>query len=106
MQFTDILFKAVQENNLSIHSVVGKKPRDIMFGTTIPNDPEKSKENRKKIVEKISGKQKTDLDYHNKEKNEIRNYEQGETVYVKIDKRLGSKLTPRYKKEIVAENLE
>jgi len=75
-----------------------------MFGTTIPNDPEKSKENRKKIVEKISGKQKTDLDYHNKEKNEIRNYEQGETVYVKIDKRLGSKLTPRYKKEIVAEN--
>jgi len=66
MQFTDILFKAVQENNLSIHSVVGKKPRDIMFGTTIPNDPEKSEENRKKSSRKNFRKTKIDLDYHNK----------------------------------------
>jgi len=104
MNFTDVLFKAVQEYNSSIHTVIGKKPRDIFFGMAACNDPEKAEENRKKIVDKLTGKQKADLEYHNKNKNEVKNYEQGEVIFVKIDKRLGSKLTPRYRKEIVAEN--
>lgn len=42
-----------------------------------------------------------DIAHHNKGRDYIRTYKTGETIYVRIDKRLGSKLTPKYKKEIV-----
>jgi len=48
MNFTDVLFKVVQEYNSSIHTVIGKKSRDIFFGMAACNDPEKAEENRKK----------------------------------------------------------
>jgi len=104
MVFEDLLFQAVQEYNKSIHSVTKEKPIDIFFRNTIPNTPEDIRNQREEIIQKIQKKQLYDLEYHNKNKNLPKHFRPGEIVHVKIDKRLGSKLTPRYKKEKVAEN--
>ena len=55
-------------------------------------------------MKKIIGKQEKDLAYHNKNRTQFKKYEVGEEIYVNINKIYESKLTHRYKKEIVKED--
>lgn len=100
----ELLFKATQEYNQSIHSITKEKPIETFFRSNITNTTESIERKREEIRNKITGTQITDLNYHNANKNTPRSYAIGEEVYVKINKRLGSKISSRYKKEIVAEN--
>lgn len=102
--FEELLERSVYEYNFSIHSVTGKKPIEIFYGR-VPNiNPEDLEKIRSENIERIKLKQQKDIDYHNKRRSPIKNYNPGETIYVKHNVRLGSKLTARYKKEIVKEN--
>ena len=52
----------------------------------------------------LKAKQKQDFEHHNKGREKIKNCSIGEKVYVKINKTLGSKLSPRCKEGIIKEN--
>lgn len=69
--------------------------------TNNPLDIEKAKQD---TVKRLKEKQLEDITYHNKKKTEPRTYEPGQTIYVKENKRLGTKLSKTYRKEIVREN--
>lgn len=102
--FHDLLTKTLYEYNRSIHSSTGKKPIDIFFNKNFNGDPEKTILEKQEIINRLTEKQKKDLDYHNKTRQAPKTYLPGESIFVKINKRLGSKLTPKYKKEIVKED--
>lgn len=102
--FEELLERAVNEYNHSVHSSTGKKPVELYFGR-IPNaDPEQLEQIRLDNITRLKQKQTKDLNFHNKTRKAIKTYQTGETIYVKCNKRLGSKLTTRYKPEIVLEN--
>lgn len=50
-------------------------------------------------------KQQKGLENHNRKRQPLKTYAVGEVVYVRQNKRLGSKLTPRYRAEMVKENM-
>lgn len=102
--FSELLDMSVYEYNRSIHSTTKRKPIDVFFGKNKLNNSEQLDLERKEISEKIKRKQAVDLDYHNRRRSPPKNYSIGDTIYVKINKRIGNKLSPRYKKEIVGEN--
>lgn len=102
--FEELLFKSVQEYNSSIHSTTKSKPIEIFFGNRIYSDPQQLEQQRQDNIALLKKKQELDLLYHNKNRTENKNFSPGEVIYVKINKRLGSKLTPKYKKETVSEN--
>lgn len=102
--FEELLDQSVYEYNYSIHSTTGKRPLEIFFGRTVSTDPKQYEEARKDNIDRLKNIQKRDLGYHNKKRKEPKIYAPGDTVYVRIDQRLGTKLTPRFKKEIVKEN--
>lgn len=56
------------------------------------------------MIKKIKAKQESDLNYHNKDRSVPIEYKVGEEIYVKVNKRLGTKLSKNYKKEIVKED--
>lgn len=95
--FLELLDRAVYEYNYSIHSTTKKRPIEAFFGRTVSTDPEQYEKARQEISGQIAEKQKTDLEYHNKNRHKIKTYSPGETIFVKINKRLGTKLSPRYK---------
>lgn len=66
--------------------------------------PDEYKKTRQSNIEKLKQKQTKDLRYQNKNRHNVKNYNIGDVIYVKHNKRLGSKLTQRFDKEIVAEN--
>ena len=101
--FHDLLTKSIYEYNSSIHSVTRKKPIEIFFGRKCRNQKEIEDE-RKEISNRLKEKQEQDLEKHNKDRDKIKNYSVGEKIYVKVNKRLGSKLSPRYREEIVKED--
>lgn len=102
--FTELLERAVHEYNCTIHSTTNKKPVELLLGR-LPNiTPEQFENIRLKNVERITKKQQEDIGYHNKSKTAPKQYAPGDIIYVKNNKRLGTKLTQRYKKEIVKEN--
>jgi hypothetical protein len=102
--FESLLQRAVNEYNHTIHSVTRKKPIELFLGR-IPNiTPEAMEEIRRENVKNLKNQQAKDLDYHNRNRKPIKSYNVGEAIYVKHNKRLGSKLTFRYKKEIVRED--
>ena len=68
------------------------------------NDPFKLEEARQKNIVNIKNKQKNDLEYHNKRRNPLKTYKIGEGVFVTINKRYGTKLANKYKREIVKED--
>lgn len=59
---------------------------------------------KQEIINRLTEKQKQDLGCHNKNRQVPKTYLTGETIFVKVNKRLGSKLTPKYKKETVNED--
>lgn len=102
--FEELLERSVKEYNLTIHSTTNRKPVEVLFGRRVSSDPEQLENFRRETMRKLQEKQISDLSYHNKSKAPMKTYSEGDVIYVRINKRLGNKLTPRYKKEIVASN--
>lgn len=102
--FEELLDRSVYEYNFSIHSTTKKRPIEVFFGRTVSTDPEAYEKSKQSNIERLKEKQAQDLKYHNKNRDRIKTYNPGDIIYVKINKRLGSKLSPRFKKEVVKEN--
>lgn len=102
--FQELLEKAVYEYNLTIHSTTGKKPAELFLGKINRANPEDLEKIRTNNIEKLKNKQDKDIEQHNKKRLPMKTYEIGESIYVKMNKRLGFKLTPRYRQEIVKED--
>lgn len=102
--FEQLLDRSVYEYNYSIHSTTGKRPLEVFFGRRVSVDPEMYEKARQDNIQKLQEKQGKDLEWHNKDRQPYKSYTPGDIIYVKINKRYGTKLTPRYKSEIVKEN--
>lgn len=103
-RFEELLDNAVYRYNLTIHSTTKYKPIELFFGRRVSTNPEIYEQIKQNNIQKLKAKQDLDLKFHNKNRKDIINYTPGQTIYVKINKRQGTKLTPRYKTEIVKEN--
>ncbi len=93
LDYSEIIIRAAKNYNMTIHSVTNQKPYDILFNKIDHSD----------IPLKLQIAQSKTLDYHNKNKLE-KNYHVGEVVYEKIHGER-NKLGPRFKKQVVQENL-
>lgn len=102
--FEELLQQAINEYNHSIHSTIHKKPVDMFFGRNVSFGPEDYERTRLSNIEKLKTKQTKDLKFHNKTRKPPRNYNIGDIIYVRHNKRIGNKLTQRYTKEKIAEN--
>lgn len=102
--FEELLERSVNEYNFTIHSVTGKKPVELFYGRTPHITPKEFENARLSNIEKLRQKQDRNLDYHNKNRKPVKDYEPGQIIFVKHNVRLGSKLTRRFDKEIVREN--
>lgn len=102
--FQELLENSVKEYNYSVHSVTGKRPMEVFFGRRVSSDPTLLAKDREETMKKILEKQKTDLEYHNRNRSAPREYIEGEEIFVKINKRIGNKLSAKFRKEIVAQN--
>lgn len=102
--FEELLNRSICKYNHSIHSTTKKKPIEIFFGRSVYSDPSLLEKDRLDNIKKIVNKQEKDLTFHNKKRTEVKAYSSNDIIYVKINKRIGNKLTPRYKKEIVLED--
>lgn len=102
--FEELLERAVNEYNHSIHSVTGKKPVDLFFGRNVDFGPDDYEVTRQTTYQKLANKQKQDINQHNQKRQPIKNYLPGQVIYVRQNKRLGTKLTKRFREEIVKED--
>lgn len=102
--FEELLERSIYEYNCSIHTVISRKPIEVFYGRIVSTSPEQLEETRRENIEKLREKQLRDLTNHNKNKQPIKDYEIGQTIFVKNNKRVGTKLTARYREEIVKEN--
>ena len=102
--FIELLDRAVYEYNCTIHSTTQKKPIEAFFGRNVSTDPNLYEKARQENIEAIAKKQEKDLETHNRKRKPQKNYSIGDTIYVKINKRLGTKLSARYKKQLVKED--
>lgn len=102
--FSELLDMSVYEYNNSIHSTTNKKPSELFFGLRETTNPEQTELERQKNIARLKEKQESDLSYHNKNKTPAKDYAPGDQIFVRINKRLGNKLSPRYRKEIVKLN--
>lgn len=102
--FEELLERSVNEYNHSIHSTTNRKPVDLFFGRTVDFSPQDYETTRLSNVERLKRKQEKDLAYHNKKRNTAKEYVPGQLVYVRSNKRLGTKLSKRFKEERVKEN--
>ncbi|XP_049316307.1 retrovirus-related Pol polyprotein from transposon opus isoform X1 [Bactrocera dorsalis] len=105
--FKEIVNIAVDRYNNTIHSVTKRKPADIFFGRTQRINYQ-GLTNFKEIVNsdlrnEIARNQKNTLNYHNKNRSKIRNYEPGDTIFKK-NKQIKGKTKPIFKKETVAKD--
>lgn len=102
--FEELLDRAVYEYNSSIHSTTNRKPIEVFFGRNVSTDPTQFERARQENILRLKEKQNKDLDYHNKTRQPLKNYSPGEVIFAKINRRLGTKLSARFKKEVVKEN--
>lgn len=102
--FAELLQRAVYEYNNSIHSTIKKKPIETFFLGRVSTNPQEIERVKLDTIKRLQQKQVEDMNYHNKKKTIPKTYESGETIYVKENKRLGTKLSKTYRKEIVEEN--
>lgn len=102
--FKELLDRAIYEYNFSIHSTTGKKPIEVFFGRNVSTDPDQFEKSRQDNISRLKEKQALDLLNHNKKRKPIKNYNTGEVIYIKVNKRLGSKMSTKYRKEIVKTN--
>lgn len=99
--FEELLNNSINKYNHSIHSTTNRKPIEEFFGRKVPLDPLLQRKDRLTAIKKIYDKQVKDLKTHNKNRTEPKTYKPGDIIFIKGNKRLGNKLTPRYKQEIV-----
>jgi hypothetical protein len=92
----ETLLLANDKYNKSLHSVIGERPIDVFHA--------RSEQFLNEISKKIENAQIKMLKYHNKRKRH-RVYRPGDIIFVKITNRVGNKLTSRYKRAIVSEDL-
>lgn len=102
--FEELLERATAEYNHSVHSVTGKKPVDVFFGRSVNFTANDVEQTRQSNLEKLIKKQQKDLEYHNRNRIEFKSYLPGQIIYVRNNKRLGTKLSKRYLKEKVKED--
>lgn len=102
--FLELLDRSVYEYNYTIHSTTGQRPLEVFFGRRVSTNPEMYEKARQDNIQRLRDKQATDLRIHNEKREPIRQFDPGDVIYVRIHKRLGSKLSPKFKKEIVKEN--
>lgn len=102
--FSDLLHQALYRYNNSIHTTTNLRPVEVFFGNRITTNPLQLEQFRKENVKKLIAKQETDLRYHNRNRMPFKDYATGETIFVTINKHSRNKGSPRYRKEIVAEN--
>lgn len=93
---TELILMATIEYNKTIHSVTGKRPIDLV--RSLPADLEAEVRN------KIQEAQNRCIGRENKKRKD-KQYQVGEKVLVKSNKRLGNKLTPLYVEEVVEADL-
>ena len=89
---TELILKASIEYNRTIHSITSRRPIDV-----IHSSPEELKRD---IKNKIVKAQERLLETHNKNR-QSKNFKVGDKVFIKINKRLGNKLSPLYEEGIV-----
>lgn len=83
----ELILLASIEYNKTIHSVIENKPVDVLFrSTAIPLEHTKSR---------LMKSQDRQLEFHNKNR-KGRQFEVGDKVFIKKNKRLGNKLTSRF----------
>lgn len=92
----NLILKATIEYNKAVHSVTDKRPIDII--NLIP--PELADE----IIGKNNEAREKQLIRINETRRD-RSFKAGETVLVKLNKRLGNKLTPRYREGTIEADL-
>lgn len=102
--FEELLERSVNEYNHSIHSTIGRKPVDMFFGRTVDFSPGSYERTRENNITMLKKKQEKDLNYHNKDKKDVKQYIPGQEIFVRVNKRLGTKLTEKFKRELVREN--
>lgn len=102
--FSELLHRSLYEYNNSIHSTTLRKPVEAFFGRRIFTVPHELEKDRLEIIQRIKQKQEKDTEFHNKAKSPQKDYEIGQKIYVKVNKRLGTKLSKNYSEEIVKEN--
>lgn len=102
--FSELLHRSIYEYNNSIHSTIQRKPVEAFFGKKVSTDPQDLEKERTEISQKLQEKQLGDISYHNKSRSPPKTYEQGQEIFVKENRRLGTKLSRTYRPEIVKEN--
>ena len=102
--FEELLQDSVNKYNHTIHSSIGKKPVDLFFGRPTTFGPEDYERTRLNNYERLLRKQENDLANHNRVREEPKEYQEGQKIFVKQNKRLGTKLSKRFKEEVVKEN--
>jgi len=102
--FEELLDRTIYEYNYTIHSVTKKRPLEVFFGRNFNTNPEQFEKIRQDNITRLRNKQQQDLENHNEKRKEIKTYQPGQEIFVKQNTRLGSKLSKRYKKEIVKQN--
>jgi len=93
---TELILLATNKYNNTIHSVANEKPVQIVHS--------KSAEFEMRMSQKIQQAQKKTLDYVNKERTN-RDYLAAERVFLKVNKRLGIKLSPLCSEKIIEGDL-
>jgi len=102
--FDELLNLSIFKYNYSVHSTIKKKPVEAFFGRTVTTDPTQLERERLKIVENLTEKQEKDLKFHNKKRQALKAFQTGDIIYVKVNPRLGNKLSARYQEEKVKED--
>lgn len=92
----DLILLATIEYNKSIHSVINRKPIDVLYSS--------STNTVESIRDRIEKTQAADRDYHNRNRQDM-SYNAGDRVLVKVNRRLGNKLSALYVEEVVEQDL-
>lgn len=100
--FEDLLNRSLHKYNYSIHSTTKRKPIEVFFGRTVGPNPIEL--DRQENIQNLKNKQEKDLALHNKNRQDFKTFQTDDVIYVKTNRRLGNKLSPRYRKEIVKED--
>lgn len=104
LNLSELLDKSIFEYNNTVHSTLGKRPVDAFFGRKSHGNPKERENDIAKMIKQIKDKQASDMNYHNCNRGVPKEYKVGETIFVKVNKRLGTKLSKNYKQETVKEN--
>jgi len=76
----------------------------VFFGRIATVAPEKYEQARLDNIDRLRQKQETDIEYHNRTRKPIKTYIKGQEIFVRVNTRLGSKLSSRFRKELVKED--